>query len=407
MAFSISGLGDEEHSELADINVTPLVDVMLVLLIIFMITAPMLHQGIEVALPKADAEPITLRVDDPLVLSIDRDGLVYVQDEPIHPSQLLERLAPLLEARDEDTVFLKGDRELPYGTIMEVLAILNRAASPGRHGHRAARLVDSAQNVHENLDTLLSSRIRSGSEAYRKPSVLLSLGLHVVLFATVLLAPLVTAGDPEPLEFVAVQIVPVQALGVTSPAPAPVQKAKPKTAPPCRRPSRNQSPRNASRASRAAEPSKKARSTPKPTESPQSNPVQAGLELRWRPRSAAGLPSWQLAGHLTVGCHGWRTRQPGLRLQLLRRSMLAMISANWLGPIDRWADRGDSSFSDRSGRQYLGCARLAVLGIQLLDLAGLRAVQQAAPFPRLPQSYQHKSLGVDRFPMNWQGSRSA
>ncbi|MGB5295744.1 MAG: ExbD/TolR family protein [Thermoanaerobaculia bacterium] len=126
MAFSTSGLGEEEFSELADINVTPLVDVMLVLLIIFMITAPMLHQGIEVALPKADAEPITLRVDDPLVLSVNRDGLVYVQDEPLHPSQLMERLAPLLEARDEDAVFLKGDRELPYGTVMEVLAILNK-----------------------------------------------------------------------------------------------------------------------------------------------------------------------------------------------------------------------------------------------------------------------------------------
>ncbi|MGB5163604.1 MAG: ExbD/TolR family protein [Thermoanaerobaculia bacterium] len=126
MAFSTSGLGEEEFSELANINVTPLVDVMLVLLIIFMITAPMLHQGIEVALPKADAEPITLRVDDPLVLSVNRDGLVYVQDEPIHPSQLMERLAPLLEARDEDAVFLKGDRELPYGNIMEILAILNK-----------------------------------------------------------------------------------------------------------------------------------------------------------------------------------------------------------------------------------------------------------------------------------------
>ena len=126
MAFTTAGLGAEDHSELADINVTPLVDVMLVLLIIFMITAPMLHQGIEVALPQAEAEPITLRIDDPLVLSVNRDGLVYVQDEPIHPSQLIERLTPLLKARDEDAVFLKGDRELPYGTIMEVLAILNR-----------------------------------------------------------------------------------------------------------------------------------------------------------------------------------------------------------------------------------------------------------------------------------------
>jgi len=124
----ISGTIDEsgDDSVLADINVTPLVDVMLVLLIIFMITAPMLHQGIEVALPQAEAEAMALRVDDPLVLSVNRDGLVYVQDEPIHPSQLIERLMPLIEARDDDTVFLKGDRELPYGQIIEVLDILNR-----------------------------------------------------------------------------------------------------------------------------------------------------------------------------------------------------------------------------------------------------------------------------------------
>lgn len=124
----ISGtIGEEaDDSVLADINVTPLVDVMLVLLIIFMITAPMLHQGIEVALPQAEAEAMALRVDDPLVLSVNRDGLVYVQDEPIHPSQLIERLTPLIEARDDDTVFLKGDRELPYGQIIEVLDILHR-----------------------------------------------------------------------------------------------------------------------------------------------------------------------------------------------------------------------------------------------------------------------------------------
>ena len=124
----ISGTSGEEGDDtvLADSNVTPLVDVMLVLLIIFMITAPLLHQGIEVALPEAEAEAMALRVDDPLVLSVNRDGLVYVQDEPIHPSQLIERLTPLIEARDDDTVFLKGDRDLPYGQIIEVLDILNR-----------------------------------------------------------------------------------------------------------------------------------------------------------------------------------------------------------------------------------------------------------------------------------------
>jgi biopolymer transport protein TolR len=124
----ISASADGDHREdtvLADINITPLVDVMLVLLIIFMITAPMLHQGIEVALPQADAEPLPMRVDDPLIISINRDGLVYVQEEPIHPSQLIERLEPLLEARGDDTVFLKGDRELAYGVVMEVLDTLH------------------------------------------------------------------------------------------------------------------------------------------------------------------------------------------------------------------------------------------------------------------------------------------
>lgn len=127
MAFITStSEGDRDEDVLADINVTPLVDVMLVLLIIFMITAPMLHQGIEVALPRADAEPLPMRVDDPLVLSVNRDGLVYVQEEPIHPTQLMERLKPLVAARGDDTVFLKGDRELPYGSIMEVLDILHQ-----------------------------------------------------------------------------------------------------------------------------------------------------------------------------------------------------------------------------------------------------------------------------------------
>lgn len=124
----ISTSADDDHRDetvLADINITPLVDVMLVLLIIFMITAPMLHQGIEVALPQADAEALPMRVDDPLILSVNRDGLVYVQDEPIHPSQLIERLQPLIEARGDDTVFLKGDRELAYGVVMEVLDILH------------------------------------------------------------------------------------------------------------------------------------------------------------------------------------------------------------------------------------------------------------------------------------------
>ena len=81
MAF---GSSSDDDSLLGDINVTPLVDVMLVLLIIFMVTAPMLHQGIEVALPEARADHIELAVDDPLILSINRDGLDYVKENALY-----------------------------------------------------------------------------------------------------------------------------------------------------------------------------------------------------------------------------------------------------------------------------------------------------------------------------------
>jgi biopolymer transport protein TolR len=126
MAFGVGFGADQDESVLADINVTPLVDVMLVLLIIFMITAPMLHQGIEVALPQAEAEAMQLKIDDPIVLSINRDGIVYIQEEPVHPTQLIERLLPLVRARQGETVFLKGDRDVPYGSVVEVLDILHR-----------------------------------------------------------------------------------------------------------------------------------------------------------------------------------------------------------------------------------------------------------------------------------------
>lgn len=126
MAFHFGSSGEAEDGILGDINVTPLVDVMLVLLIIFMVTAPMLHQGIEVALPKAGADNLPQRVQDPLIVSINRDGLVFVKDTPVHPSQLAERLTPMLKARGDDSVYLKGDRDVPYGKVVEVLDALHR-----------------------------------------------------------------------------------------------------------------------------------------------------------------------------------------------------------------------------------------------------------------------------------------
>lgn len=129
MAFNPGGFGDDNHDDgavMADINVTPLVDVMLVLLIIFMIAAPMLHQGIEVALPRAEAANLPLRMEDPLVLSIDRSGSIFVRETPVEIDGLVETVKQQIASRGDDSVFLKGDREVPYGRVIEVLDVLHR-----------------------------------------------------------------------------------------------------------------------------------------------------------------------------------------------------------------------------------------------------------------------------------------
>jgi biopolymer transport protein TolR len=116
-----TGTDGEDESVLSDINVTPLVDVMLVLLVIFMITAPMLHQGIEVALPQAKAQNLPAQNQDPLILSITRDGMTYIRDEPVHETKLVERIKSELAGRRDQTVFIKGDRDVSYVTVVEVL----------------------------------------------------------------------------------------------------------------------------------------------------------------------------------------------------------------------------------------------------------------------------------------------
>ena len=125
MAFKLHD--EEEGGLLGDINVTPLVDVMLVLLIIFMVTAPMLQQGFEVNLPDAAAKNLSRPPDEPLVLSMRRDGLIYLGKEPIQPNRLADRLRGLLQGRSSDVVYLRGDKEVPYGRVVELLDTLQGA----------------------------------------------------------------------------------------------------------------------------------------------------------------------------------------------------------------------------------------------------------------------------------------
>ena len=125
MAF-ISDSGGSDDRVMADINETPLVDVMLVLLNIFMVTAPMLHQGISVALPKTATTNIQSQLEDPIVLSISREGLYYINETPVARGLLRDRLRAILRGRKEKAVLLKADRGLSYGTVIETLDLLNR-----------------------------------------------------------------------------------------------------------------------------------------------------------------------------------------------------------------------------------------------------------------------------------------
>jgi biopolymer transport protein TolR len=110
---------------MAEINVTPLVDVMLVLLIIFIITAPMLVQGLKVNLPKQDAPALTSKTDEPIILTLTSDEIILLADEPVHLKLLPDRLGALL-AGSPRPVYLKADETLPYGFVISVLAVLDQ-----------------------------------------------------------------------------------------------------------------------------------------------------------------------------------------------------------------------------------------------------------------------------------------
>jgi biopolymer transport protein TolR len=122
---------------MGEINVVPYIDVMLVLLIIFMITAPMLTQGIKVELPKADAKPVEVPDEntEPLVVSVDARGNFYVaigdtQDEPISAQELMAKTAAVLRRNPQTPVMVKGDNAVNYGYVVTAMALLQKAGAP-------------------------------------------------------------------------------------------------------------------------------------------------------------------------------------------------------------------------------------------------------------------------------------
>jgi len=125
MGASVGSGGRRGRRQLAEINVTPLVDVMLVLLIISMVAAPMMERGVTLELPEMEA---TQEINDAMVIvSIDREARIRINDKPVHPELLLERMKALALSRPDEVVFLRGDKLLPYQEVLRVMDTILKA----------------------------------------------------------------------------------------------------------------------------------------------------------------------------------------------------------------------------------------------------------------------------------------
>jgi len=120
------GHGNRDRGTMSQINVTPLVDVMLVLLIIFMVTAPMMQQGVQVSLPKAQTKALP-SPEQAVVVSIDQGGRTFIDSNEVPADDLGKRLSELLASRTKKEVFLKADRDVPYGTVVRAMAEIKGA----------------------------------------------------------------------------------------------------------------------------------------------------------------------------------------------------------------------------------------------------------------------------------------
>ena len=118
--------GTPASRPLAEINVTPFVDVMLVLLVIFMVTAPLMYEGIDVDLPETTTQPIRVR-NEPLILTVRADGTVYVARKKVALKELVPTLSAILEGLDRKEVFLRADAKASYGVVAKAMAAAREA----------------------------------------------------------------------------------------------------------------------------------------------------------------------------------------------------------------------------------------------------------------------------------------
>jgi len=125
-------MADRKRRAMNEINVVPYIDVMLVLLIIFMITAPLLSQGVEIDLPTADANPISPDQQEPLVVAVNKDGDYFLNigdqpNKPIKAQLMVNRVAAVLKLRPDTPVLVRGDKDVNYGKVVRAMVFLQQA----------------------------------------------------------------------------------------------------------------------------------------------------------------------------------------------------------------------------------------------------------------------------------------
>jgi biopolymer transport protein TolR len=125
----------QRKKPMSEINVVPYIDVMLVLLVIFMVTAPLLTQGVAVELPQADANPVDSKNLEPLIVTVDVDGNYYVsigddQEKPIDHELLVQRVAAVMQYKPGTPVLVRGDENVNYGKVVVAMALIQKAGAP-------------------------------------------------------------------------------------------------------------------------------------------------------------------------------------------------------------------------------------------------------------------------------------
>ena len=118
------------HKPMSEINVTPFVDVMLVLLIIFMVAAPLLTVGVEINLPNTDAKSLPSEKEQPLTLSLTAEGQLILQETPIRSEELIPKLRAVSTEREDDRIFLRADGSNDYESVMKIMGSLSKAGFP-------------------------------------------------------------------------------------------------------------------------------------------------------------------------------------------------------------------------------------------------------------------------------------